>query len=150
MTQFRIGRVCKTKGMDDRVGWGRGGHEGQEGRKGGQKHGGERDNWPRGQMDKASAYGAGDCRFESCRGQGLALNMSKHKLIGRWLNVVRTSSDNSSTAILPRVRIPVAEEMAVQLCPCMACTLSQLSPPTSCVLPGLDRWESIPGGSGQG
>ena len=25
--------------------------------------------WPRGPMDKASAYGAGDCRFESCRGQ---------------------------------------------------------------------------------
>ena len=25
-------------------------------------------NWPRGPMDKASAYGAGDCRFESCRG----------------------------------------------------------------------------------
>ena len=26
------------------------------------------DNRPRGPMDKASAYGAGDCRFESCRG----------------------------------------------------------------------------------
>ena len=26
------------------------------------------DRWPRGPMDKASAYGAGDCRFESCRG----------------------------------------------------------------------------------
>ena len=26
---------------------------------------------PRGPMDKASAYGAGDCRFESCRGQYL-------------------------------------------------------------------------------
>ena len=25
--------------------------------------------WPRGPMDKASAYGAVDCRFESCRGQ---------------------------------------------------------------------------------
>ena len=24
--------------------------------------------WPRGPMDKASAYGAGDCRFESCWG----------------------------------------------------------------------------------
>ena len=24
--------------------------------------------WPRGPMDKASAYGAGDCRLESCRG----------------------------------------------------------------------------------
>ena len=24
--------------------------------------------WPSGPMDKASAYGAGDCRFESCRG----------------------------------------------------------------------------------
>ena len=24
--------------------------------------------WPRGPTDKASAYGAGDCRFESCRG----------------------------------------------------------------------------------
>ena len=27
--------------------------------------------WPRGPMDKASAYGAGDCRFESCRGHYL-------------------------------------------------------------------------------
>ena len=27
-------------------------------------------NWPRGQMDKASAYGAGDCRLEFCRGHG--------------------------------------------------------------------------------
>ena len=26
---------------------------------------------PRGQMDKAPAHGAGDCRFESCRGQDL-------------------------------------------------------------------------------
>ena len=26
---------------------------------------------PRGPMDKASAYGAGDCRFESCRGHSL-------------------------------------------------------------------------------
>ena len=26
------------------------------------------DKWPRGPMDKASAHGAGDCRFESCRG----------------------------------------------------------------------------------
>ena len=25
--------------------------------------------WPRGPMDKASAYGAGDCRLESCRGR---------------------------------------------------------------------------------
>ena len=24
--------------------------------------------WPRGPMDEASAYGAGDCRLESCRG----------------------------------------------------------------------------------
>ena len=27
--------------------------------------------WPRGPMDKASAYGAGDCRFESCWGHML-------------------------------------------------------------------------------
>uniref|UniRef100_A0A1I7TJA7 Secreted protein n=1 Tax=Caenorhabditis tropicalis TaxID=1561998 RepID=A0A1I7TJA7_9PELO len=26
-------------------------------------------NWPRGAMDNASAYGAEDCRFESCRGR---------------------------------------------------------------------------------
>ena len=30
--------------------------------------------WPRGPMDKASAYGAGDCRFESHRGHALSLN----------------------------------------------------------------------------
>ena len=29
--------------------------------------------WPRGPMDKASAYGAGDCRFESCRGQAKSM-----------------------------------------------------------------------------
>ena len=29
-------------------------------------------NRPRGPMDKASAYGAGDCRFESCRGHSLS------------------------------------------------------------------------------
>ena len=28
---------------------------------------------PRGPMDKASAYGAGDCRFESCRGHSCKL-----------------------------------------------------------------------------
>ena len=28
--------------------------------------------WPRGPMDKASAHGAGNCRFESCRGHSLA------------------------------------------------------------------------------
>ena len=27
--------------------------------------------WPRGPMDKASAHGAGDCRFESYRGQAV-------------------------------------------------------------------------------
>ena len=33
-------------------------------------------NWPRGPMDNASGYGAGDCRFESCQGhlsQAIAL-----------------------------------------------------------------------------
>ena len=29
---------------------------------------------PRGPMDKASAYGAGDCRLESCRGHSLLLS----------------------------------------------------------------------------
>ena len=29
--------------------------------------------WPRGPMDKASAYGAGDCRFETCRGHFVAI-----------------------------------------------------------------------------
>ena len=32
--------------------------------------------WPRGPMDKASAYGAGDCRFESCRGHLVRAYMS--------------------------------------------------------------------------
>ena len=36
--------------------------------------------WLRGPMDKASAHGAGDCRFESCRGQlpTCAMMGSKH------------------------------------------------------------------------
>ena len=33
-------------------------------------------NWPRGPMDKASAYGAGDCRFESCRGHFVTASLS--------------------------------------------------------------------------
>ena len=33
------------------------------------------DNRPRGPMDKASAYGAGDCRFESCRGHFLMVQL---------------------------------------------------------------------------
>ena len=33
---------------------------------------------PRGPMDKASAYGAGDCRFESCRGHFFNLNRHRH------------------------------------------------------------------------
>ena len=37
--------------------------------------------WPRGPMDKASAYGVGDCRFESCRGHFwfLRLLVSPHQ-----------------------------------------------------------------------
>ena len=31
---------------------------------------------PRGPMDKASAYGAGDCRFESCRGHILHISIA--------------------------------------------------------------------------
>ena len=34
------------------------------------------DIWPRGPMDKASAYGAGDCRFESCRGHFIHENQN--------------------------------------------------------------------------
>ena len=39
--------------------------------------------WPRGPMDKASAYGAWDCRFESCRGQFLFLSMPNKTPIGK-------------------------------------------------------------------
>ena len=36
--------------------------------------------WPRGPMDKASAYGAGDCRFESCRGHFAVHNIGHCKM----------------------------------------------------------------------
>ena len=36
-------------------------------------------NWPRGPMDKASAYGAGDCSFESCRDY-FCMNTQQHGL----------------------------------------------------------------------
>ena len=36
-------------------------------------------NWARGPMDKASAYGAGDCRFESCRAH-FCVHMQQHGL----------------------------------------------------------------------
>ena len=41
--------------------------------------------WPRGPMDKASAYGAGDCRFESCRGH----LRSRRRLQGDWRRKAR-------------------------------------------------------------
>ena len=36
--------------------------------------------WPRGPMDKASAYGAGDCRFESCRGHSQSIMCSVNQV----------------------------------------------------------------------
>ena len=39
--------------------------------------------WPRGPMDKASAYGAGDCRFESCRGHSCMLVSGQQCMAGR-------------------------------------------------------------------
>ena len=47
--------------------------------------------WPRGPMDKASAYGAGDCRFESCRGH--CLQICKMAFCGRLGFVKRTRGD---------------------------------------------------------
>ena len=51
--------------------------------------------WPRGPMDKASAHGAGDCRFESYRGQccGRAAFSSRRQascdqVVGRTCNLV--------------------------------------------------------------
>ena len=42
--------------------------------------------WPRGPMDKASAYGAGDCRFESCRGQSLIEALMMEQQSGELVN----------------------------------------------------------------
>ena len=39
--------------------------------------------WPRGPMDKASAYGAGDCRFESCRGHYCMIVSGHQCMAGR-------------------------------------------------------------------
>ena len=46
---------------------------------------------PRGPMDKASAYGAGDCRFESCRGHS-SCTPRRH----RWPQVVPGHVDNKN------------------------------------------------------
>lgn len=51
--------------------------------------------WPRGPMDKASAYGAGDCRFESCRG---------HLLLQDYLQWLRRY-DNLSAFVLHQVDV---------------------------------------------
>ena len=37
---------------------------------------------PRGPMDKASAYGAGDCRFESYRGHLIVRGQEMHNFMG--------------------------------------------------------------------
>ena len=37
---------------------------------------------PRGPMDKASAYGAGDCRFESYRGHLIVRGHEMHNFMG--------------------------------------------------------------------
>ena len=46
------------------------------------------DTWPRGPMDKASAHGAGDCRFESCRDH---LVLVTEVRLQRTLQVLRRS-----------------------------------------------------------
>ena len=45
---------------------------------------------PRGPMDKASAYGAGDCRFESCRGHRHTYTY-KHMRIYTYMHMVLAS-----------------------------------------------------------
>jgi hypothetical protein len=55
-------------------------------------------NRPRGPMDKASAYGAGDCRFESCRGHCLSCAMARLKAL------VRSPGDHLPCAVAGRLR----------------------------------------------
>ena len=45
-------------------------------------------NWPRGATDNASAYGAEDCRFESCRGQ-IIFNSGKKRVRGETKQFVK-------------------------------------------------------------
>lgn len=47
---------------------------------------------PRGPMDKASAYGAGDCRFESCRGHYLRRSSARQVVGLAWMVAATVSS----------------------------------------------------------
>ena len=49
--------------------------------------------WPVGPMDKASASGAGDSRFESWAGQGVSTNIATWQAIG-WLTIANSAARN--------------------------------------------------------
>ena len=69
-------------------------------------------NWPRGPMDKASAYGAGDCRFESCRGHPFvrAIDLMHVRLdVATWAVAARAARASHKAAIAAKGIISSAQ-----------------------------------------
>ena len=78
---------------------------------------------PRGPMDKASAYGAGDCRFESCRGhscfmtgqcahKGVALGVGpRTSVLGRWMKLSLLSRRTSSAIKHRRTQLTLSQQI---------------------------------------
>ena len=57
---------------------------------------------PRGQMDKASAYGAGGCKFETCRGHYSSRRKEQLKAAPRGSEPLRAGSNGFRVHLLNR------------------------------------------------
>jgi hypothetical protein len=74
--------------------------------------------WPRGPMDKASAYGAGDCRFESCRGHCCRSDSDSPKILPppMWTKFIMAQPKHHHVWILPSLPIKYAHALSHGLC----------------------------------
>ena len=68
-------------------------------------------NRPRDSMDKASAYGAGDCRSESCRGHFLISRVFT-TLWATWYPASDTRHEVRRATVVPYALLPFASDMA--------------------------------------
>ena len=74
--------------------------------------------WPRGPMDKASAYGAGDCRFESCRGHCCRSDSDSPKILPppMWTKFIMAQPKHHHVWILPSLPSKYAHALSHGLC----------------------------------
>jgi hypothetical protein len=74
--------------------------------------------WPRGPMDKASAYGAGDCRFESCGVHCCRSDSDNPKILPppMWTKFIMAQPEHHHVWILPSLPSKYAHALSHGLC----------------------------------